>query len=87
MSVKKIKHKSIYELLSYMHMIEDGNSFCHIRKLYGISNARLKVLWSKYQKEGLSGLQKKPNIKADYELKRTIVLDIEENHIALLQPR
>ena len=54
-----------------------------IHKNYGINEERLKVLWSRYQKEGISGLQKRPNINADYALKRKIVLDIEENHLTL----
>lgn len=83
MSTQKRKQKSLQDLLSYMHMLEDGISFSHIHKNYGINEARLKVLWSRYQKEGISGLQKCPNIKADYALKHDIVLDIEENHLTL----
>lgn len=70
-------------MLSYMQMLEDGISFSHIHKNYGINEARLKVLWSRYQKEGISGLQKQLNINADYALKHKIVLDIEENHLTL----
>ena len=73
----------MHDLLSYMHMLEAGISFSHTHKSYGINEARLKVLWSLYQKEGISRLQKRPPIKADYALKREIVLDIEENHITL----
>lgn len=83
MSIQKRKQKSLQDLLSYMHMLEDGISFNHIHKNYGINEARLKVLWSRYQKEGVSGLQKCPNIKADYALKHDIVLNIEENHLTL----
>lgn len=75
----------MHDLLSYMYMLEDGISFSHIHKNYGIDKVRLKVLWLRYQKEGISGLQKHPNIKADYALKRKIVLDIEENHITLYE--
>jgi len=71
------------DCLRYMHMLEDGISFSSIHRNYGIGEQRLKVLCSRYQKEGISGLQKLPNIRADYALKRKIVLDIEENHITL----
>lgn len=64
-------------------MLDEGISINHIHKNYGISAERLKVLWSRYQKEGFQGLKKRPNIKADYALKRTIVIDIEKNHITL----
>ncbi|AVM58270.1 hypothetical protein C3V43_11295 [Bacteroides heparinolyticus] len=58
MSTQKRKPKSVHDLLSYMYMLEDGLSFCHIHKNYGINEERLKVLWLRYQKEGISGLQK-----------------------------
>lgn len=83
MSTQKRKQKSLHDLQSYMHMLEAGISFNHIHKNYGINEERLKVLWSRYQKEGISGLQKQPNISADYTLKHKIVLDIEENHLTL----
>lgn len=83
MSTQKRKQKSLPDLLSYMHMLEDGVSFSYIHRHYGINEVRLKVLWSRYQQEGISGLQKQPNIKADYALKHKIVLDIEKNHLTL----
>lgn len=83
MSKQKRKQKSLHDLLSYMHMLEEGKSFSHIHKNYGINEPRLKVLWFRYQQEGISGLEKRPNIKANYELKRKIVLDIEENNLTL----
>jgi transposase-like protein len=83
MSGKTRKPKTVHELLSYMHMLEDGKSFGYIHKTHGINEDRLRVLWLRYQKEGVAGLQKQPNIKADYALKRKIVLDIEENHLTL----
>ena len=83
MSTQKRKKKSVHDLLSYMHMLEDGIFFNHIHEKYGINHDQLRVLWSRYQKEGISGLEKRSNIKADYVLKRKIVLDIEENHITL----
>ena len=66
-----------------MHMIEAGRSIHSIRMEYGINEDRLHVLWDRYQLEGRAGLLKKKNIKADYALKREIVLDIEENHLTL----
>lgn len=83
MSTKKRKQKSLSELVSYMHMLEAGKSFSFIHREYGINESTLKVLWSHYQQIGIEGLQKKRNVKADYALKKQIVLDIEENHITL----
>lgn len=37
-------------------MLEDGISFSHVHKNYEINEARLKVLWSLYQEEGISRL-------------------------------
>ena len=83
MSNKKRKQKSLAELISYMHMLENGMSYSFIHRKYGINEDRIKVLWSKYKQKGVDGLKKSHNIKADFALKKQIVLDIEENHITL----
>ena len=83
MSTKKRKKHDYAALLKYMHMLDDGYSFRYIHKNYGICVRRLKVLRAKYLKEGRSGLQKQKNVKADYTLKKEIVLDIEDNHLTL----
>ena len=83
MITRKRKKHRIYDLLKYMHMLEDGYSFNYIEDKFGIDARQLKVLWSRYRTEGNKGLEKRPNIRADYALKRIIVLDIEENHITL----
>lgn len=83
MSTQKRKQKSLHDLLFYMHLLETGISFSYIHRNYGINEEWLKALWSRYQKEGISRLQKQPNINADYALKHKIILDIEENHLTL----
>ena len=83
MSEKKSKKHDYAALLKYMHLLDDGYSFRHISHTYGINSSQLKVLRAKYLDEGISGLQKSKNIKADYALKTQIVLDIEENHLTL----
>ena len=83
MSEKKRKKHDYAALLKYMHLLDDGYSFKYIHVKYGICNERLKVIRSKYLKEGNSALQRQKNIKADFALKKQIVLDIEENHITL----
>ena len=83
MSDRKQKKHGYVECLKYMHMIKEGRSFHSIHVEYGINEDRLHVLWDQYQLEGKAGLLKKKNIKADYALKKKIVLDIEENHLTL----
>ena len=83
MLTKKRRQKSLSDLVSYMHMLDDGMSFSFIHKQYGINEGRLKVLWANYQDGGVETLRKKPNIRADFALKKQIVLDIEENHLTL----
>ena len=63
-----------------MHLLEDGMSFGHTHKKYGINEDRLKVLWARYQEKGLDESR---NIKADFVLMKKIVIDIEENHLTL----
>ena len=83
MSEKKRKKHDYAALLKYMHMLDDGYSIKHIHRTYGIGTNRLKFIRAKYLLEGTSALQRKKSIKADYEFKKQIVLDIEENHITL----
>lgn len=83
MSKQKRKKHGYLELLQYMQLLENGITIDHITKKYGIDRVRLKVIWIKYQKIGVEALKKKKNIKADYELKKKIVLDIEKNHLTL----
>ena len=66
-----------------MHMIEDGYSFGFICDHYGSSEKTLKVLWHRYQEFGVEGLMKKRNFLSTFEIRKKIVLDIEENHLTL----
>ena len=83
MSERKRKKHGYNERLMYMHLIEDGRSVESIHDEFGISHDLLHVLWRKYQIYGPIGLQKGKNIKADFALKQSVVLDIEENHLTL----
>jgi transposase-like protein len=79
---KKNKHDYAARL-KYMRLLESGRSFNSIHEEFGINSCLLNVLWAKYQKYGMDGLKKSRNIRADFALKKKIVLDIEENHLTL----
>ena len=79
---KRKKHGYV-ECLKYIHMIKEGRSIHSIHVEYGINENRLHVLWNQYQLQGKAGLLKKKDIRADYSLKKKVVLDIEENHLTL----
>ena len=81
--MSKRKKHGYAERLKYMRLLKDGRSVYSICKEYGINHYVLKVLWAKYQEHGVSGLLKCKQIKADYAIKKKIILDIEENHITL----
>ena len=66
-------------------MLENGCSKNYIHTHYGIDDALLGHLWTRYQSEGPSGLLKKRNVKADYAFKLQVVRDIEENHLTLVE--
>ena len=83
MSKEKRNKHGYAEVLKYMHLIKSGMTFNSIHQEYGINEGRLNVLWERYQKMGPSGLRKMKNIKADFSLKRKIVLDIEKNNLTL----
>lgn len=80
---RKRKKHDYADRLKYMRLLETGRSFKSIHKEYGIDSVQLRVLWEKYKIFGKTGLKKCANIKADFALKKKIVLDIEENHLTL----
>ena len=82
---KKYKKHGYAERLKYMHMLENGCSKNYIHTHYGIDDALLGHLWTRYQSEGPSGLVKKHNVRADYAFKLQVVRDIEENHLTLVE--
>lgn len=85
--MQKRKKHGYAECLKYMQMIKEGTSIHAIHMKYGINEDRLHVLWNRYQSDGRSGLFKRKNIRADFALKKEIVLDIEENHLTCTQLR
>ena len=72
-------------LLKYMRLLEDGYSIDHIHRKFGIGKGRLQSLWLLYQEHGTSVLRRKPYTQPSGELKQQIVLDIEKNHLTLVQ--
>ena len=81
-----MRKKHDYEaLLKYMRMLEDGYSIHYICKMFGIGKGRLKSLWLLYQQHGTSVLRRKPYTQPIGEIKQQIVLDVEKNHLTLVQ--
>ena len=81
-----MRKKNDYEaLLKYMRMLEDGYSINYICKMFGIGKGRLKSLWLLYQQHGTSVLRRKPYTQPIGEIKQQIVLDVEKNHLTLVQ--
>ena len=72
-------------LLKYMRLLEDGYSIDHIHRKFGIGKGRLQSLWLLYQEHGTSVLHRKPYTQSSGELKQQIMLDIEKNHLTLVQ--
>ena len=83
MCLKKRKKHDHVALKKYMRLLDEGYSISYVHKNYGICKEQLSILRCKYLKEGDSALYRKKNIKADFALKKQIVLDIEENHLTL----
>ena len=79
------KKHTISDRLHYMHLLEDGYSLNYISTKYGIGRRLLNCLWIQYQHDGSEALRKKKNIRADGDLKRAIVFDIENNHLSLVE--
>lgn len=80
---QKYKKHTYADRLQYIHLIEKGVSINAIHRQYGINSDLLTVLWNKYKQFGKESIRKTGNIRANYEIKRKIVLDIEDNKIPL----
>ena len=72
-------------LLKYMKLLEDGYSINHIHRKFGIGKGQLQSLWLLYQEHGTSVLRRKPYTQTSGEIKQQVVLDIEKNHLPLVQ--
>ena len=79
---KKHDHSA---LLKYMHMLEEGYSINYIYEKFGINFHRLSKLWELYKKHGATVLHRQANIRSNSEFRQTVVLDIENNNITLVQ--
>ena len=79
------KKHSYVDRLKYMNMLEAGYSIDYVHTHFGVGTCLLKSLWLLYQKEGASALVKKQNIKADGPLRKSIIQDIEKNHLTLFE--
>ena len=84
MSTKYKKH-SINDRVKYIKMLEEGYSINYISSHYGIDVHLLTILWDKYQREGQSGLEKKQYTRADGSFKESVLRDIEDNCLSLLE--
>ena len=80
---KKRKKNDLSDLQKYMHLLDAGHSFEHIHTAYGINAAHLKFLRSKYLQQDPVGLEKGKYIKADFALKKRIVLEVEKKYLPL----
>ena len=81
----KYKKHGIKDLVKYIQLLETGKSVRSISRRYGINDQQLHVLWYRYQREGPSALQKRPNIRADGSMKEKIVRAYLENHLSLVE--
>ena len=82
MKTKNKKH-TVEDRLKYVKLLEEGYSTTYIRRRYGYDSTKLKTLWLKYQKYGVSGLVKKRNNNIDGAYREKVVRDVEDNYLTL----
>lgn len=70
-----------------MYTIKNDISINAIHRRYGIYGDLLTVLWTKYKQFEKESIRKTYNIRANYEFKRKIVLDIESGRYLCMQIR
>lgn len=82
MSRKEDRH-TVEDRLMFMKLLEEGYSIKYINKTYGICKEDLNVLWIKYQRDGIAGLEYKRQICADGKFREMVVRDIKDNCLPL----
>ena len=74
------------EKLMYVNMLKEGYTVDYIKKHFGINDTQLKVMWVKYQKEGLSALEDRSTSKqTSPETKLAAIHDFVENKLSLVE--
>ena len=74
------------EKLRYIQMLEEGYTIDYIKKQFGMNDTQLKVMWAKYQKEGLSALEDRPtNKKTPALMKIAAVEDFVKKGLSLTE--
>ena len=84
MLCRKREKTGYTERLKYMHMLENGFSKTFLEQKFGIDRKLLGYFWVRYQSEGLLGLLKKQQFRADCALRLQVVCDIEEYHLTFV---
>lgn len=82
---KTYKKHDYADRLKYMRLLESGYSVNYVSTHYGIDQKQLIKLQYLYKSEGIFGLKKRLNVRADYAFKVRVVRDIEENHLTLVE--
>ncbi len=80
---RKEDRHTVEDRLMFMKLIEEGYSIIHICRKYRICKDDLNVLWIKYQKEGIAGLEYKRNIHSTGTFREMVVRDIKDNCLTL----
>jgi len=80
---RKEDRHTVEDRLMFMKLLEEGYSIKYINKTYGICKEDLNVLWIKYQRDGIAGLEYKRQICADGKFREMVVRDIKDNCLPL----
>ena len=73
------------EKLMYVNMLKEGYTVDYIKKHFGINDTQLKVMWTKYQKEGLSALEDRSTAKQNApEIKLAAIHDYVKKQLSLI---
>ncbi len=73
------------EKLMYVNMLKEGYTVDYIKKHFGINDTQLKVMWTKYQREGLSALEDRSTAKQNTpEIKLAAIHDYVKNQLSLI---
>ena len=74
------------EKLMYVNMLKEGYTVDYIKKHFGINDTQLMVMWTKYQREGLSALEDRSTAKQNApEIKLAAIHDFVEKKLTLAE--
>ena len=77
------RHHSLEEKKEIIRLHESGSSMCELMKCFHVRDHYLYILFGRYEKYGMDGLEKFKERKVTNELKRSVIEEYEKDCLPL----